>query len=237
MPVRSMLAATAVAGLAAVALAGPAAAHVTVDPTTTDANSYAVLTVSVPHGCDGSATTEVAIRIPEQITSVTATRHPLWDVRVETETLDEPITDAHGNTVTERDAMVVYRTDSPLPDGQRDAFELSVRLPDAADDTLVFPTVQTCERGEAAWIQVPADGQDAHDLDYPAPSFVLTEAAGHGHGDDGPATDEHATDEQGTDEASAAVTTGGALPWLGLGAGLLGMIAGGAALLRVRRPS
>ena len=57
------------------ALAAPASAHVTVDPSTTAAGSYTVLTIAVPHGCEESSTTKVAIKIPEQILSVTPTRN------------------------------------------------------------------------------------------------------------------------------------------------------------------
>ena len=45
----------------------------------------------------------------------------------------------------------------------------------------MFPTIQTCEQGEAAWIEVPADGQDGDELELPAPAFVLTAADGGGH--------------------------------------------------------
>ena len=48
------------------------------------------------------------------------------------------------------------------------------RLPDDVGSTLSFPTIQTCEEGETAWIEVPAAGHDADDLDRPAPGFVLT---------------------------------------------------------------
>ena len=57
-----------------------ASAHVTVDPSTTAAGSYTVLTIAVPHGCEESSTTKVAIKIPEPILSVTPTRDPFWDV-------------------------------------------------------------------------------------------------------------------------------------------------------------
>ena len=79
--------------------------------------------MSVPHGCDGSATTKVAIQIPEDILAVTPTRNPYYDVAKKIEKLAEPVTDAHGNEVTERVASVEYTAKTPLPDGERDAFE------------------------------------------------------------------------------------------------------------------
>jgi uncharacterized protein YcnI len=64
-----------------------------------------------------------------------------------------------------------------LQDGYYDAFMMSVRLPeDAAGTTLYFPTIQTCEEGETAWIQIPEEGQSEDDLESPAPAFTVTEA-------------------------------------------------------------
>jgi len=140
--------------------AGSASAHVGVSPSSTTAGSYTIATLSVPHGCDGSPTTRVAISFPDQILSVKPTRNALWSVRVVKTRLAEPKVDAHGNETTERVSEIVYTTRTPLPDGVRDAFELSFQVPDAVGETLAFPTVQTCVEGETAWTQVPAAGQD-----------------------------------------------------------------------------
>lgn len=160
--------------LVVVGLAAPASAHVTITPSSTTAGASAVLEVSIPHGCDGSSTTAVTIRIPEEVNAVSPTRNALWELEKETVQLDPPVTDSHGNQVTERVASVTYRTDTPLPDGHRDVFELSLQIPDAAGATLEFPTIQTCEQGEVAWIEVPEDGQDPDELELPAPAFVVT---------------------------------------------------------------
>ena len=165
-------------GAVVLGVAAPASAHVTITASTTAAGAFTVLTVSVPHGCEGSATTEVTIQIPEEINAVTPTRNALWEVEKEVEQLDPPVTDAHGNEITERVATVTYTADTPLPDGYRDAFELSLQLPDDEGTTLVFPTIQTCEEGESAWIEVPADGQSEDDLELPAPSVTITAAEG-----------------------------------------------------------
>ena len=95
--------------------------------------------------------------------------------------LDPPVTDSHGNEITERVASVTYRPTPRSPTGYRDAFELSLQLPEPKGATLVFPTIQTCEQGESAWIEVPADGQSEEELELPAPAFVVTAADGGGH--------------------------------------------------------
>ena len=240
---------------AALSLAAPASAHVTATPSTAAAGAYTVVTFSVGHGCEGSPTTRIEIQVPESVLSVTPSRHPFYDVEKTIEQLDEPVTDAHGNEVTERTGSIVYTASTPLPDGQRDAFELSFQLPDAEGETLSFPTVQTCEKGETGWVEVPAEGQDADELESPAPAFeILPAAADGGHGDDASAeadaedsadtTGASAGGSDGTDgsdepeeTAADAGDTSPALGWAGLVAGLLGLAAGGLALARTRTSS
>lgn len=221
----SALARVAAAGTAAAALAfaapATAAAHVTVSANTTEAGQYAVLTVGVPHGCDGSATTSVAIQIPEVFSNVTPTVNPNWDVEKVMEPLDPPVDDGHGGQRTERVAEVVYTANTPLPDDLRDTFELSVRLPDAPGGTLYFPSIQTCEEGETAWTQIAADGQDADDFDYPAPQVTLTAAAA----DDDTDVTAAADDASGVSGVSIAA----------LGLSVVAVVLGGAALARTRR--
>lgn len=224
----------------ALSLVAPASAHVTATPSTAAAGAYTVVTFSVGHGCEGSPTTKIEIQVPESVLSVAPTRNPFYEVEKTIEQLDEPVADAHGNEVTERVASIVYTADTPLPDGQRDTFELSFQIPDAEGEMLTFPTVQTCEEGETGWVEVPADGQDADELESPAPGFEITAAGAGGHGDDAsaePAADEPA--EESTDETVAADAgdTSPALGWIGLVAGLLGLAAGGLALARTRSSS
>ena len=214
-------------GVAVLGVAGPASAHVTMSASTTAAGAFTVLTVSVPHGCDGSATTEIAIQIPEEINAVTPTRNALWEVDKQVEQLDPPVTDAHGNEITERVATVTYTARTPLPDGYRDAFELSVQLPESEGTTLVFPTIQTCEQGESAWIEVPEDGQDSEELELPAPSLTITAAEG----------DEHGSDETAADEPADAPENGSDVGAWALGVGLLGVLVGAFAVVQARRRS
>lgn len=218
----------------ALALAGSASAHVTVTPSETAAGAYTIVTVSVPHGCDGSPTTKVAIAMPDGIYSVTPTRNPFYDVEKVTEKLDQPVQDAHGNELTERVSQVVYTAETPLPDGQRDTFELSLQIPeDAAGKTLAFPAIQTCEKGETAWSEVPASGQSEDDLEHPAPAFEVTAAE---------TTGDHAaaaadTADSGDTSASASDDgddDGNGIAIAGLVAGLLGLALGAVALVRTR---
>lgn len=216
----------------------PAFAHVTVAPSTTAAGGYTIATFSVPHGCDGSATTKVAISIPDGINSVTPTRNSYYSVKKVTEQLNPPVTDAHGNQVTERVAQVVYTAKTPLPDGQRDAFELSFQVPDVEGETLLFPTVQTCEQGEAAWVEEgPEGGQEP---EHPTPAFAVTATAEEGHGvtafdEQGEATEDVAVVDEvaGVDESSGGGPD--TVSWIALIVAALALVAGGGAFLRGRK--
>jgi len=239
-------------GGAVLAVSAAASAHVTVTPSTTAAGAYSVLTFSVGHGCDGSPTTRIAIQLPEQLNAATPTRTAHWSVDKVMQQLDEPVADAHGNEITERVGEIVYQADPPLPDGYRDTFEVQLQLPEDAGETLVFPVVQTCEEGETAWVEVPAEGQSEDDLEAPAPTLTITEATGedaHGAGT-GDGGDDHAEAAEDTGEDTAEGATSdpvgdadgdsddGAPAWVGwtaLALGAVGALAGGAALTRTRR--
>lgn len=222
LPLRAALG-LAAAGLA-FAVPAAAQAHVTASAADTTAGAYTVVTFSVPHGCDGSATTKVAIDLPEGVDEVTPTRNPYYDVTTKREKLADPEADADGNEVTERDAQVVYTAKTPLPDGERDSFELSLQIPeDAAGTTLTFPTTQTCEKGETAWTQVPKKGQSEDDLESPAPSVSVA------------ASDESSTATAVAQPQAALDGTTTALVVTSLVIGALGLLCGAAALITVRR--
>ena len=221
-------AATAAIALCVVA---PASAHVSASVTDASAGAFTVLTLSVPHGCEESPTTKIEIQVPESVLSVTPTRNPYYEVESTIIQLEEPVTDAHGNEVTERTSSITYTATTPLPDGQRDTFELSFQVPDAAGDVLAFPTIQTCAKGATDWTQVAEAGQDEDELEHPAPAFEILPASGEGdHGEAATETDEHGEEPEATDDPDDSA----ALGWIGLTAGVLGLTAGGLALARTR---
>lgn len=219
----------------ALSLVSPASAHVSATVSDASAGAFTVATFSVPHGCEGSPTTKIEIQVPESVLSVTPTRNPYYEVEATIEQLDEPQTDAHGNEVTERTSSIVYTAETPLPDGQRDTFELSFQVPDAEGEVLSFPTIQTCEKGETAWTQVPAEGQDEDELENPAPSFTVLPARDEGH--HGEAAESEDSHDEATEAEDGDADGSSALGWAGLVAGLLGLAAGGLALARTRSSS
>jgi periplasmic copper chaperone A len=239
---RSFVRACALPAAAAVVLltSGVASAHVTISPGEGAAGSFGVFTASVGHGCDGSPTTTITIQLPEQLLAITPTRNPLWDVEKVMEELAEPVTDAHGNEITERVSQVVYTAKDPLPDGYRDAFELQFQVPDVVGETLVFPVVQACEKGETAWVETAEEG--AEEPEHPAPTVtVLPADEGGGHGGDEASAEEASAETEEAAPAAAETTSdegdSNTLGYIGLIAGLLGLAAGAAALVQVRQKS
>jgi uncharacterized protein YcnI len=227
---RTLTAAAATGGAAVLILAGAAgaSAHVGVTPDKTAANSYALLTFGIPHGCEESGTTKVAITLPAELNDAQPTVNPNWTVEKVTEQLAEPKKLADGTSITKRTSQIVYTARTPLDHELRDVLVLSVKLPDNAGSTLYFPTLQTCETGQTDWSEIAKDGQDPHALKAPSPSITVTAAAStDGHGA-APETAVHST------EQAAAVNDSGAdaRSWAGLAAGLGGLALGGAALAR-----
>lgn len=226
---RALSATAAAGGTAALMMAGlaGASAHVSADPNKTAANSYALLTFGIPHGCDTFGTTKVAISLPEELTDAQPTVNPNWTVEKVTETLPGPKKLADGTTITKRTSQIVYTAKAPLDPHLRDALVLSVKLPDAAGKTLYFPTLQTCEQGQTDWSEIPKEGQDEHDLKAPAPSVTITPAEAEG--------DHHAASAVSTVQASSVTDDGSqARSWAGLIAGIAGLGLGGAAFFRGR---
>ncbi|GAB4100877.1 YcnI family protein [Sinomonas halotolerans] len=232
----------AAAASAALALsgAGAASAHVSIDPSATEAGGSALLAFGIPHGCGESPTRQVAITLPEGINDATPTAHANWTARKVTEKLGTPITTPDGATITERTSQIVYTAIKPLPAELRDDFVLSVKLPaDAAGSTLRFPTLQTCTEGRTDWAQVPAEGGGHDAVEYPAPSIEVTSAAASGHAEDGHGEGGHAT--AGSDDGDASSPMAGAsgaesAGWAGLVAGLAGLAMGTLAFVRTRSP-
>jgi uncharacterized protein YcnI len=200
-----VFAATTLLGAGLLALSAPlaASAHVEVTPSSTSAGSYSLLTFSLGHGCDGSATTGITIDVPDTITSVTPTVNPGWDVT--------PLTDG----------QVSYTAQSPLADGLRTTFVLSLQIPEDASvgDTLAFPTLQSCEIGETDWAEpiVEGEAEPAH----PAPSLTVTESTGESGHDHGATTEAAAAD---TAAASPTSTDDVLARLLGIGGLIVGAI-------------
>lgn len=217
------LAASALLAGGILALAAPlsASAHIDIDPSSAAAGSYSVLSFSLPHGCAGSPTTSISIAIPESVVSVTPTVNPNWTVEKTSTPLATPLTDEDGTSITDRIGGVVYTAITPMADGLRTTFDLSLQIPtDAAGTTLEFPVVQTCVAGSTNWDAHTVEGEA--EPEHLAPSIAVTAAV---------ASDEHAaahtdtTTEASSESADAAASAPDVLARvLGVGGLVVGVV-------------
>lgn len=218
---------TGVAALLLPSFAVPASAHVTADPDRAT-SPYFRTDLRVGHGCEGSPTTEVRVRIPEGAENPRAEPVLGWEVEVVTEELDEPVTDSHGSEITERVAELAW-VDGTLPDEQFQEFGLSFRVAEDAPDVLWLPTIQECEEGEHRWIEIPDSVAEWGDLEEPAPYVeVDLDGGSEEEAEDGAAEEAGAAAENRGGPATVAVT-GAAL------AALLALILSAAAFVRSGR--
>lgn len=181
-----LLIATAIASLASTTAAF---AHAAFANQPAKIGSYVAATLQVPHGCNGKATNEVQIKLPEGFISAKPMPKPGWDVEVITGDYQNSY-DNHGKAVKSGPVEIRFKN-GDLPDSYYDTFVVYGKI--AAGDPavgLAFPTVQLCGAdAQVAWDQIAAPGQDPHELDGPAPVLQLVAGegdahAGHGaHGD------------------------------------------------------
>ncbi len=153
--------------------AAPALAHITAHPDSGTADSFFETKFQVPHGCDGSTTIAVRIKIPEGVTTVKPQMKPGWTVSLKTRKLDKPMTGEGGQIITETVDEVDWQG-GQLLDSLYDEFGIVMKLPAGVGEKLYFPVVQECEKGVNRWINIPAPDQKWNAIRQPAPFVNLT---------------------------------------------------------------
>ncbi len=168
----------AVGAVAFLSLSAPAFAHATlaVREAAPDATYRAV--VQINHGCEGSPTRVVRVTVPEGVIAARPMPKPGWTLATTKGPYAKAYPFYHGKTLTEGVREIAWSGGS-LPDDQFDEFVFSARITEDFEpgSTLRFPVVQECEQGEHRWVEIPADGQDAHALKSPAPGVRIIAAA------------------------------------------------------------
>ncbi|MGW3604233.1 YcnI family copper-binding membrane protein [Micromonospora sp. NPDC005161] len=227
------LAFTAVA-TAVLGFAGPASAHVTVNPKEATQGGYARVAFRVPNESDTASTAKVEVVLPENapVGSVSTMPVPGWTVAVEKRKVDPPI-EVHGTPITEAVAKLTWTAtgDAGVKPGQFQEFPVSMGpLPQV--DSMVFKTLQTYSDGNVSrWIDEPAAGGE--EPENPAP--VLTLAAAAPSGSAAPATSANAAGAPADDDDDEGEGTAVGLGIAGLVAGIAGLVLGGLAFARTRR--
>ena len=139
--------------LAPLAVAVPAEAHVTVQPTEAVANSFARFVVRVPNERPNASTVKVEVQLPENLVLVSFQDTPGWQRTVERRTLAQPV-EVFGQRLTDYVASVTWEGGRVEP-GEFEEFGFSARLPERPT-TLRFPALQTYDSGEVVrWVGPP----------------------------------------------------------------------------------
>jgi len=210
-------------------MAAPAAAHISPDKYEITAGASGTITLSVPHGCDGSPTTAIAVQMPDGFVSVSPHVKPGWGITTESEPLNPPVEDEEGAQITERVSVVTF-TGGPLPAEFTDTFTIGFQAPDTPGEMAYFKLVQTCEQGETGWIE-EWDGE-GEEPEHPAPAARIVAAENGG--------DEHAegaeeSTDGGGDTSRADDDTSSTLSVIALVTAIAGLLVGGSALVLARR--
>ncbi len=222
--VRRIAVVAAGAGIGVLGLAGSASAHVTVigDGGITQ-GGWGVVTFRVPTESATASTTEVRVAFPSETPISFASVQPIagWRAKVTTKKLATPVKTGDG-TLDTYVSEVDWKATSPasaIRPGQFQMFNISAGpMPEAA--SVSFPATQVYSDGKVVrWNEVAQGGAEP---EHPAPTLTLTPAEAPAH------------EDAETKTSSATPSWPG---YAGLAAGVLGLIAGVAALARSRSRS
>ena len=154
--------------VAGVLLTFPTFAHVSLETKEAKVGSYYKAVMRVPHGCKGSPTLKVRVRIPEGVIGVKPQPKADWKLSTVKGNYDKTYTGLHGVQASAGVQEIIWT--GKLLDEHYDEFAFSAYL--TADlktgGTLYFPVVQECEKGAERWIDIPAEGSAS-----PAPGLKL----------------------------------------------------------------
>jgi periplasmic copper chaperone A len=127
--------------------AAPAGAHVKPNKAKAKAGSRQEIRFTIEHGCNGSPTTKLTIKLPKGVTVPVPTKRTGWTASVTADT--------------------VIWSGGTLGAKTKGEFGLTMTFPNTRGVTLGFPMVQTCKTGTVRWIEGPQS-------DYPTPTVALT---------------------------------------------------------------
>ncbi len=154
-------------------LVNPAFSHATLETSEATINLSYKGVIRIAHGCSGSPTTRIKIKIPEGIMSVKPMPKSGWTLTTVKADYSQPYQN-HGKTITQGVSEIIW-TGGKLLDDHYDEFVFRSTISDRvqAGSTLYLPVIQTCEIGENAWVETPSPTQDYKSLKSPAPSLKI----------------------------------------------------------------
>lgn len=225
--------------VAAFALLVPAAAqaHVSLHPNEVPTGSFATLDIRVPNEMESANTVKLAVQVPPGFLDISTEYMPGWTSKVLTSKLAKPVKGDEGE-ITEQVKEIIWTGEGKqglIPPGQFLNFPISTEIPGKEGEVLTFKVLQYYDNGEIVrWIGGPNSEEPAPQIDVTAPGGVLQDVAGSEAAPPSSSTES----SEGGETTSSSSSGDSASKGLGIAAlivGALGLIAGGAALIRSRR--
>ena len=169
---RRALGVAVLALVALAALAGPAAAHVSVKPGEAPKGSFSVFAFSVPNERGNASTVKVEVTLPTDhpIAFVSVAPIPGWTWTAEKSKLATPIK-SEGESITEAISKITW-TGGEIKPGEFQMFTVSAGPLPTDTKQIEFKAVQTYSNGEVVrWIESTPKGGPEPEL--PAPVLKL----------------------------------------------------------------
>jgi len=157
-------------------------AHITLIEPQAVAGSYYKATLRVSHGCNGSATTGIAVQVPTGFQGAKPQPKAGWVITTRKAKLVQAYS-SHGKTVTDDVAELRWMASSKeaaLPDDQFEEFAFMGRVPDLAGPMWI-KILQVCESGQNDWSEIPVSGTSTNGLKLPAALLDVQAAPLHEH--------------------------------------------------------
>jgi len=221
----------------ACALLVPAAAeaHVSLHPNEVPTGAFATLDIRVPNESENANTVKLAVQVPPGFLDISPEYMPGWTSKIVTGKLAKPVQTPDGE-VTEQVREIIWTgrgEQGKIPPGQFLNFPISTEIPGKTGEELTFKVLQYYDNGEVVrWIGPPSSEQPAPQIDVTAAGGVLRDVAGSETAPPSPSASPESS-ESSSSSSSSGASKGLAITALVVGA--LGLIAGGAALIRSRR--
>ena len=171
-------------GVALVALvAGPAAAHVTIDPESAPKGSVTKFGFQVPNEKDNASTVGLEVTFPADhpIASVSVQQKAGWTFTIEKQPLPKPVKGPFGGEVTEAVSKITW-TGGEIQPGAFDVFTVRAGALPKNVNQLTFQASQTYSDGEVVqWNEPTVKG--GAEPEHPAPVLKLSKAKSGGSHD------------------------------------------------------
>ena len=222
------------AGLAGFALlAASAQAHVSFHPNVLPAGANATLDLRVPNEMDNANTNKLVVQVPPGFIDIATEPISGWAAQIQTRKLATPVQTDSG-PVSEEVSQITWTGSGSgkIPPGGFQNFAISTAIPDQAGHVLTFKVLQYYDDGKVVrWIGPESSDTPAPTIDVTDANGVIQDVAGSEAGP--PPIDQLPSSSSGGSSSSDSASKGLGITALVIGA--LGLLAGGAALLRTRR--